>query len=391
MNILFITDHDAEPTSGGIDRTVTVSSQLLSKYGYRCYLAYFNTTENRQTAPFEDRFHIEKENFTAQFTGIIAKNQINHIIVSTAAKQNTRFILPAVRQSAGAIPVYFWYHCMPGYELVPMDLNVAFYRLFHNPRKLQTLKKIIISALSFMRPVMKLMLRRKYSYYSRYADRIIVLSRPSRLSFARLAGVSKNKVSFINNTLTYGYPVDEYTIRRKTKTVLIVARIDEDSKRIALALKIWRQIENKKELSDWKLFIVGSGEDKNYCRCLARKLKLQNCHFEGRKNPLEYYKRSSIYLMTSSNEGFSMTLLESQQMGVVPVAFDSFDTVRILIQNGYSGFIIPEKDIKTYVHQLSRLMTNWEKRQTMAKNAVENSKRFRQEKIIEQWKITLCH
>lgn len=136
---------------------------------------------------------------------------------------------------------------------------------------------------------------------------------------------------------------------------MIVARLDEHSKRLSLALRIWHEVENR-GYGDWKLTIVGHGPDEMYYRTLADELQLKNISFEGRQEPLEYYRRASIFMMTSAYEGWGITLLEAQQMGVVPVVFDSYVALHDIVGNGVNGIIVENGNLDKYVEQLTALM-----------------------------------
>ncbi|MDR0829768.1 MAG: glycosyltransferase, partial [Prevotellaceae bacterium] len=131
--------------------------------------------------------------------------------------------------------------------------------------------------------------------------------------------------------------------------------------------------------------IVGGGEDTEWLKNKAKKLKLTNYSFEGVQNPLAYYKRALIFVMTSACEGLPMTLLEAQQMGAVPVVFDSFTSLHDLIEHNTNGIIIKKKDIKKYSESLVELMQNQEKRERLAKNGLESCKKFSPENIVKQW------
>ena len=390
MNILFFTDSDVYSMRGGIDRTVGVLSDSLTKQGYKCFLAFFDKTPNEQIFPFEKRIPIDLENISVQMTEFLAENRIQAIIVSTATKQHIRFLLPQIEKVVAGekISTYFWFHGMPGYELAPLNLNAALYRILHKSGKIVNLKKFwlaLLSKFSFSLSIMRRLLREKYAFVCRYSDKIIVLSKPYIKTFAKIANTSEDKFVVISNGLTFSNFANKEIIAQKEKIVLIVARIDEDSKRISLALKIWKQIEQQNGLSDWKLVIIGSGIDEDYCKRLSRKLQLKKCVFEGQQNPHDYYKRASIFLMTSSNEGFPMTLGEAQQMGVVPIAFDSFGAVYDSITNNVNGCIISEGDIDAFVQQLVYLMHNDERRQVIASHAIESCKQFTGKKILKQW------
>lgn len=89
--------------------------------------------------------------------------------------------------------------------------------------------------------------------------------------------------------------------------------------------------------------------------------------------------------MTSSAEGWPMTLMEASQMGLPTVAFDSFGAIHDIIKDGYNGFIVPNNNIKKFSNALTHLMLDEEKRKTMAINAVAKSSEFEIDKIVRKW------
>jgi len=391
MNILFITDCDADPMRGGIDRIVgTLAGALATQSGCRCFLLYFHKTQNGQTAPFDLRQQTCAATIGADLPAVIARHGIERIIVSTSQKRLTRAALPAAKAAACGrdIPVLFWFHGMPGYELVPLDRRVAWFRLWHNPRKMLTAMKLLQSSFGFLKPLMRWRLKKKYAFYGRFSDRIVVLAKPYVGLFAALADIPESHFVAINNILTFDCFADRSLILQKEPLALVVARLDEESKRIALILRIWRQIEQQSDLA-WRLQIVGTGEDEPWLKRLAQRLGLTRCEFVGRRDPKDCYLRASIFLMASSNEGFPMTLGEAQQTGAVPVAFDSFGAVHEIIRSGVNGYIVADGDIDGYVRCLSALMRDDALRQAAAMQAVESSRRFAGEKILREWETVL--
>jgi glycosyltransferase involved in cell wall biosynthesis len=164
-----------------------------------------------------------------------------------------------------------------------------------------------------------------------------------------------------------------------------VSRLEEKQKRISLALKIWENIEKSDAHKDWKLIILGHGIDETYYRRTIEKKQLKRVSLEGARSPETYYRKSSIFMMTSAYEGFALTLMESLQMGAVPVVFDGFKSVHDVISDGYNGFIIPNNDIAAYANCLSQLMSNEKQRTIIAQNAIESSKKFELSGIVKQW------
>ena len=90
-------------------------------------------------------------------------------------------------------------------------------------------------------------------------------------------------------------------------------------------------------------------------------------------------------LMTSSFEGWGLTLTEAQQYGCVPLAFHSFASLTDIITDKVNGFAIPNDDISLYIKQMKLLMTDEKLRKSMSANAIESSKQFSIEIIIKKW------
>jgi len=50
-------------------------------------------------------------------------------------------------------------------------------------------------------------------------------------------------------------------------------------------------------------------------------------------------------MMTSRFEGWPMVLMEAMQMGVVPVVYNSFESLSDIVVDGENGYIIPNNDL----------------------------------------------
>jgi len=181
--------------------------------------------------------------------------------------------------------------------------------------------------------------------------------------------------------------IQKVNFEKKQKTILFVGRISEFQKRLSLIIKIWKIILNTKKYNDWNLDIVGDGDDLNSIKKLAD--GLDRISFEGFKNPNEYYAKSSIFLMTSAFEGFGMTLIEAQNFGCVPIVMDSVSVFHDIIENMQNGILTPDNDLEKFAEKLCLLMDNAELREKMAKNGVENVKKFSVENIIDKWEKLL--
>ena len=222
-------------------------------------------------------------------------------------------------------------------------------------------------------------------------DKYIFLSKSFAEEFLSLTKIidRKNKVGFISNPLTFDNFFDcNKDFDRKRKNVLFVGRIFEYPKRLSLILKIWKKIESDSSCNDWALTIVGDGDDLEKTKELSNNLELKRISFEGFKAPKPFYEQASIFLMTSSCEGFGMTLVEAQQHAVVPIAMDSYSSLHDIIENGKNGIIVKDGDIAEFCKSLKNIMFDDMLRYSIARQGVEDCKRFSIKKIKDQWMKT---
>lgn len=118
-------------------------------------------------------------------------------------------------------------------------------------------------------------------------------------------------------------------------------------------------------------------------RQLSERLSLERIEFTGFKDPVPYYKESSIFCMTSNHEGFPMVLTEAMQYGCVPVAFDSFESIHEIIEDGMNGFLVKPFDMDKYADMVLRLVDNFKVDYVM--NVMNSMERLMPENVVKLW------
>lgn len=218
------------------------------------------------------------------------------------------------------------------------------------------------------------------------SDAYILLSEGFVPYFKKATGINDySRLSCINNPLTFEKNADESILENKKNTILVVSRMYERQKRIMLVLKVWENLSKKPSMHEWKLKIVGDGPDIRRYKEYVDRRHLPHVTFEGQQNPEPYYDEAKIFLMTSIMEGWGLTLTESLQRCVVPVAFDTCAAFHDIITDGENGFLVREGAIGNFVKRTELLATNNALWQQMARNALASISRFRLGKIINQW------
>ena len=209
-----------------------------------------------------------------------------------------------------------------------------------------------------------------YRYVYNNSDRYVVMSSAYVNVLEAITKVTPmDKMRVITNMLTFPEIADKSILDRKEKMVLIVSRLDENQKRISLMIKAWMSI---KEHHGYKLHIVGTGKDGEYLEKLASSSK--DIIFEGAQSPLSWYQSARIFLMASPREGWGLTLTESLQNGVVPIALKTSKVFADIIDDGVTGFL--PKNKKEFREKLLLLLKDNELRNKMAVAGLNSANRF---------------
>ena len=198
----------------------------------------------------------------------------------------------------------------------------------------------------------------------------------------RIDDFKSEKLYAISNPITLLLENDNQ-YREKENILLFVGRLTKRQKRPERLINIWKRISPL--YPNWKLIMVGDGEYRRHLEKMVTRNGIERVEFVGFQTPTDYYLRSKIVCMTSPNEGFGMVLVEAQQNGCVPIAYNSFGALSDIINDGVNGFSVKPFSQKEYIQKLRRLMDDESLRQNMAKASIESVKRFDVKIITEQW------
>lgn len=386
MNILFYTSYEVSPLKGGTERiTATIATELQRRYNVKCFSIY-NTSispEFVRTGFVEAKQVPQNKAFIPFLYDFVRKYKID-IIVNQGAfglALPMRQVLDKYKDKY----LLMVHHFNPGAEEYFHSVHNVVWQLKQGNEVLKNMIKL------FAFPILSLKKKRELHkiYHTAYecSDRVILLSEKFQDEFRQYANIKDvKKFRYIPNALSFDTFFDMRDYDNKQKEVLVVSRLDEVQKRISLILRMWKYIESLPSLEDWRLTIVGHGDEYEHVyREYVEKNELKRVHFEGARHPEPYYKRASILPLTSAYEGWGLTLTEAQQYGVIPVAFNSYASLTDIITDGENGYVIPDNDLDLYVKRLVCLMQNYKLRKKLANNAIESSKRFRKEIICLNW------
>lgn len=245
--------------------------------------------------------------------------------------------------------------------------------------------------LKLKRKVVKIITSQSMRYVYYHSDIYEVLSPSFVELFKQFTGI-RNPDKLVVQTNPITIVKSENTdindiIENKQKEILYVGRLDNVQKKVQRVLDSWNYLEDK--YPDWQLSIVGDGENRENLENHAKDLGLKRVSFEGFKQPVDYYKRASILMLTSDFEGFPLVLAECMSFGVIPAVYHSYAAVDDIIEDGKDGIILPYcKDgfyAEDMAKKLSLLMNDEQLRNSMALAAIRKSENYSVERIFEEW------
>ena len=188
-----------------------------------------------------------------------------------------------------------------------------------------------------------------------------------------------DKLSAIPNPLIF----NSETIDRgpKENVILVVSRLEEQSKRISLVLKAFKYVEK----NGWRLIIVGDGPDKDTYINYVKKNSVKNVSFVGTTDPKPYYRKAKIFLMTSAYEGWPLTIIEAMQFGVVPVVFDSCLAFHEIFTGKMKDLVIENNNIEKYIEKIEELISSEKILEDYATKALFQINQFKPDFLFKRW------
>lgn len=140
--------------------------------------------------------------------------------------------------------------------------------------------------------------------------------------------------------------------------------------------------------SDWKLYIVGEGDQREKLETFIAEKKLrEKVILKGQqKNISSYYNKSKIFVLSSLYEGFPNALIEALHFGLPSISTNCPTGPSELIEDGTNGFLIPITDLKALENKLQLLMTDGTLRKKFSESSPEVTKKFELSNVILDWK-----
>lgn len=373
--------------SGGVERsTWNLFQGLQERFLHTCHVLY-DRRKFEITNPLETIVQIPQSDKQQQIDFIrqyLIEHQIQIIVIQGIYDKLTYFYEAAQKN----IPILYVFRGEPAFPYKTWTIEYIYSLIKY--RGLKSWGKMRLIKFPLRKMKLRYELYRRNQQIDHLSNYFIFLSQHYVKTYKWYSFEDISKRSFvIPNAICYENTPLESKIKQKQKHVVLVARFEEFTKRIIYALKIWNLVQTKYHLTDWILDIVGDGEDKDMYENYLLQNPTSNIVFHGYQEPIEYYKKAAICILTSRSEAFANVLVEAQVFGCVPIAFNSYAAVSDIITHKNNGFIIKNGDINAFAKTLYQLAIDNERRYRMAYTAMLSVEKFSKEKVLNLWDSTL--
>jgi glycosyltransferase involved in cell wall biosynthesis len=168
------------------------------------------------------------------------------------------------------------------------------------------------------------------------------------------------------------------------KWIIGIGRLTEQ-KGFDLLLEAFARIAAKHV--DWSLRILGDGP-----AFASLERQIRNLGLEGRalllgrtSDPFPLLVESSLFVMSSRFEGFPNALCEAMACGLPVISFDCPSGPSEIIRNRVDGILLPKEDLSALAGAMDSLMSDPDKRKSLATHSPEIIQRFGLERVLDEW------
>ena len=175
-----------------------------------------------------------------------------------------------------------------------------------------------------------------------------------------------------------------------SKRIINVGRLTSDKQQMLL-LDIWKKVYDNIDDKEWKLQIIGSGEEEEHLNEKIIRDDIKNVEMIPHTFRIaDYYRNAELFVFTSKMEGFGMVLLEAMSFGVPCVPFDCPSGPRDIIRNSENGYLINCYDKEEYCNcVINYINKSKDEKNLLSDCASKFIEKWDNNLIIDKWKKLL--
>lgn len=227
---------------------------------------------------------------------------------------------------------------------------------------------------------------KKVKKYFKNIDSVVVMTKKAKEEYENWLKDSNSnaKVYNISNMIE---KTDESEIANfSSNTIISVGRL-EKIKDFPTLIDIFNIVHSKNK--EAKLKIVGEGSQREIIERKVNELGLNDfVTITGRissEKVKEELLSSSVFVLTSLCESFSLVLCEAMECGLPSLSFDIEVGPKEIIKSGYNGILIQDRNKEKMAEEITSLLSNEERWKELSSNSLEEVKKYHSYNVAKEW------
>jgi glycosyltransferase involved in cell wall biosynthesis len=174
------------------------------------------------------------------------------------------------------------------------------------------------------------------------------------------------------------------TLNQNQRYFITVSRLDP-RKNLKELIEIFTKFDYNSKYHDYSLYILGDGNQKGelieYCKKLKIDSKVKIISNLSDLEVYSYVSHATLYLSTSLQEGFGISILESMYLKTPIIIYDNGGSNEYLTNN-LNGIIIEPHNQERFVNSIMNLISNEIIKEKMVQAAHQTALNYSSEKIF---------